>query len=348
MNPTFNASKIKIMLKLLTTCRRLITACKISIFMSRYGLISLTGEILVLALGGNAIIGESRTFQSQLEAVSSVTEEIAKLVRKGYGVVITHGNGPQVGDALLRHESARHLVPPLPLYACVAETQGILGSMIQSSFSYHLDCHDLVSLVSIVYVSKKDPAFKRLSKPIGPVYDQSQLEEAKKRNPNSIFKEIGGLHRYRRLVASPDPLYISGSRAVKDLLERGYVVITAGGGGIPAIKQGGRTVFVDAVVDKDLASEKIATSIGASKFVSLTDVEGAYLDYIGSKKLLRNVTAKQMKTYLRNGEFEEGSMAPKVKAAVRFAENTGNRAIICSFTNIFEAIAGRAGTVVRK
>lgn len=323
------------------------TACKISIFMSRYGLISLTGQILVLALGGNAIVGESRTFQSQLEAVSAVTIEIAKLVRKGYRVIITHGNGPQVGDALLRHESARHLVPPLPLYACVAETQGLLGSMIQSSLSYHLDCHDVVSLVSIVYVSKKDPAFKKLSKPIGPVYDQNQLEEAKKRNPSSIFKEIG-LHRYRRLVASPDPLYISGSRAVKDLLERGYVVITAGGGGIPAVKEDGRTVFVDAVVDKDLASERIATIIGASKFASLTDVEGAYLDYIGSKKLLRNVTAKQMKAYLRNGEFEEGSMAPKVRAAVRFAENTGNRAVICSFTNIFEAIAGRTGTVVHK
>lgn len=315
--------------------------------MFRYGLIVLTREILVLALGGNAIVGESRTFQSQLEAVSSVTGEIAKLVRKGYRVIITHGNGPQVGDALLRHESARLLVPPLPLYACVAETQGLLGSIIQSSLSCHLGCDDIVSLVSTAYVSKKDPAFKKPSKPVGPVYDQNQLEEAKNLNPDCIFKEISS-NRYRRLVASPDPLYISGSSAVKDLLEKEYVVITAGGGGIPAVKDRGRTVFVEAVVDKDLASEKIATSVGASKFVSLTDVDGAYLDYIDSKKLLRNVTAKEMKTYLRNGEFEEGSMAPKVRAAVRFAENTRNSAIICSLTNMGEALAGRTGTVIHK
>lgn len=307
----------------------------------------MTEEIIVLALGGNAIVGESRSFQSQLKAVSSVTAEIAKVVRKGYRVIITHGNGPQVGDALLRHESARRLVPPLPLYACVAETQGLIGSMIQSSLSRHLGCDDIVSLVSIAYVSKNDPAFKKLGKPIGPVYDQNQLEKAKKLNPNSIFKEISS-DRYRRVVASPDPLYISGSRAVKDLLERDYVVITAGGGGIPAVRDRGRTIFVDAVVDKDLASEKIATSIGASMFVSLTNVEGAYLDYVGSKKLLRNVSAKKIKTYLRNGEFEEGSMAPKVRAAVRFAENTGKRSIICSLTNILEALAGRAGTAIHK
>lgn len=315
--------------------------------MSRPGLVALNREILVLALGGNAIVGGSRTFQSQLEAVSSVTEDIAKLIREGYRVVITHGNGPQVGDALLRHESARHFVPSLPLYACVAETQGLLGSMIQSSLSRRLSGDDIVSLVSIVYVSKNDQAFKQPSKLIGPPLDENQLEEAKKLNPDSIFKEIS-MNRYRRLVASPDPLYISGSRAVKDLLKKDYVVITAGGGGIPAVRDGRRTVFVDAVVDKDLASEKIATSIGASKFVSLTDVEGAYLDYIGSKKLLRNVTAKEMKTYLRKGEFGEGSMAPKVRAAVRFAENTRNSAIICSLTNMSEALAGRTGTVIHK
>ncbi len=306
-------------------------------------------EIIVLALGGNAIIGESRTFESQFEAVSTVARDIAKLVRKGYRVLITHGNGPQVGDTLLRHESARHIVPPLPLYACVAETQGLLGSMVQSSLSYHLGSNGVVSLVSIVYVSKNDSSFKKLSKPIGPIYDENQVKEVKKLNPKSVFKEIS-LKRYRRVVASPDPLSVSGSRAVKDLLEKDYVVITAGGGGIPAIKDGRRkTIFVDAVVDKDLTSEKIATSIGASKFVSLTDVEGAYLDYTSSKKkLLRNVTAKEMKIYLRNGEFGEGSMEPKVKAAVRFAENTGNRAIVCSLKNISEAIAERTGTVIRK
>ncbi len=157
--------------------------------MSQLGLISLNEGIIVLALGGNAIVGESRSFQSQLDVVSSATTDIAKVVRRGYKIIITHGNGPQVGDALLRHESARHLVPPLPLYACVAETQGLIGSMIQSSLSHHLGCDHVVSLVSIAYVSKKDPAFKKLGKPVGPIYDQSQLEGAKKLDPNSIFRD---------------------------------------------------------------------------------------------------------------------------------------------------------------
>lgn len=304
-------------------------------------------EILVLALGGNAIVGRSRTFQSQYKAISSVAGDIAKLVRKSYGIVITHGNGPQVGDALLKQESARRVVPPLPLYACVAETQGLLGFMIQSSLSHHLGSDDVVSLVSIAYVPKNNPAFKKPSKPVGPVYDEDELKEARELTPGSVFKEISP-KRYRKLVASPDPLAISGTKAVKDLIEEGYVVITAGGGGIPAVKNGGRTMFVDAVVDKDLASERLATSIRASKLVSLTDVEGAYLDYTGKRKLLRDVTVKEMKSYLKNGEFGEGSMAPKVRAAVRFAENTGNSAIICSLKKMGEALARRSGTIVCK
>lgn len=202
-------------------------------------------------------------------------------------------------------------------------------------------------MVSITYVSKNDPAFKKPSKPVGPVYDEDELEEVRKLNPDSIFRKISS-NRFRRLVASPDPISIGGSKAVKDLLESSYVVITAGGGGIPAAKDGRKTIFVDAVVDKDLASERLATSIGASKLVSLTDVEGAYLDYTGNRKLLRNVTTKEMKAYLKNGEFEEGSMAPKVRAAVRFAEDTRNTAIICSLKKMEEALAERTGTIVRK
>jgi len=302
---------------------------------------------LVLAVGGNAIVGRSSTFQSQLDAISSVTRDIAKMVRRGYRVVITHGNGPQVGYSLLRHESARRLVPPLPLYACVAETQGLLGFMIQSSLSRHLGSDDIVSLVSMAYVSKNDPAFKKPSKPVGPIYDKDGLKEARKVNPESVFKEISA-NRYRRLVASPDPLSVSGPNAVKQLLEGSYVVITAGGGGIPAVKDGKKTLFVDAVVDKDLASERLATSIGASKLVILTDVEGVYLDYKRNRKLLRNVTAMEMKGYIKTGEFEEGSMAPKVRATVRFAENTGKSAIICSLEKMNAALAGKTGTIVRK
>jgi carbamate kinase len=233
------------------------------------------------------------------------------------------------------------------MYACVAETQGLLGFIIQSSLSYHLGYDDVVSLVSISYVSKNDPAFKKPSKPVGPVYDKDELKGVRKLNPASMFKEISA-NKFRRLVASPDPISVSNSRAVKELLENGYVVITAGGGGIPAIRNDTRTMFVDAVVDKDLASERLATSIGASKLVMLTNVEGAYLDYDGNRKLLKDVTVREMRAYLENGEFEEGSMAPKVRAAMRFAENTGNSAIICNLAKLSKALTGRAGTIVHK
>jgi carbamate kinase len=307
--------------------------------------VALNGDIIVLALGGNAIVSKTGTFQSQLSTIASVTKDIAALVRRDYRVVITHGNGPQVGNALIRHESARGLISPLPLYACVAETQGLLGFMIQSALASHISNDRVSSLISLAYVSRKDPAFKNPNKPVGPVYASSDLKRMRKQSPHSVFRNIAP-GKYRRVVASPDPIRMSGMLAVSALLEVGHTVITAGGGGIPAVRAGGRTDFVDAVVDKDLASERVATSLGASKLVILTDVEGAYLDYAGTKKLLRDVHARNMRRYLRDGEFGEGSMGPKARAAIRFVENTGNPATICRLDKLRQALDGNAGTVV--
>jgi carbamate kinase len=196
-------------------------------------------------------------------------------------------------------------------------------------------------------VSRNDPAFKKPNKPIGPAYNDDGLREARMLNPASVFSKVGP-GRYRRVVASPDPLSVSGCGAVGELVRTGYVVITGGGGGVPVAESGRKVVFVDAVVDKDLTSERLATSIGASKLLILTDVEGAYLHYFGKKVLLKNVTAREMKGHLKNGEFEEGSMAPKVRAAVRFSEHTGNSAIICSLARIDSALSGKVGTIVSK
>jgi carbamate kinase len=296
-------------------------------------------------------MSESRTFESQYKTLSNATKEIADLAAREYRIVITHGNGPQVGDALLRHESAKKLVPPLPLFACVAETQGLLGFMIQASLLNHLNKIgkriDVVSLISKVRVSQKDPAFKVPTKPVGPTYTKNQLDTIMKLNPSLIIKKIGS-NEYRRVVPSPDPVSIFDVNAVKELLERGYVVVTAGGGGIPVIT-GKNMNFVDAVVDKDLASERLATAIKASKFVSLTDVDGVYINYKSEqRRLLRRVKVSEMKKLLRKGEFEKGSIEPKVKAAIRFVENTGNQAIIANLGKICEALKGNSGTITYK
>ncbi len=306
-------------------------------------------ETVVLALGGNAIMSESRTFDSQYKTVFTATKEIARLVAEGYRIVITHGNGPQVGDTLLRHESAKLLVPPLPLFACVAETQGLLGFMIQASLLNHLNRLrkqvEVVSLISKVRVSGKDPAFKDPTKPVGSTYTGEELDVIIKASPSFIAKEIGP-NQFKRVVPSPDPVSVLEVGAVKNLVEQGYVVVAAGGGGIPIIHDR-KMRFVDAVIDKDLASERLATGIGASRFVILTDVDGVYLNYGGKhRKLLHRVRANEIKKSLENGEFAKGSMEPKVKAAIRFVANTHNPAVIANLGKIREALKGSAGTVI--
>ncbi|NWG37337.1 carbamate kinase [Nitrososphaera sp.] len=295
-------------------------------------------RIAVIALGGNAITTASRTFSSQYEAVRAAARGIANLAKK-YRLVVTHGNGPQVGDALLRNERAAHLVPPLPLHACVAETQGMLGAMIQAALSERLGRDaKIASLVTKVEVSTKDPALGNPSKPVGPTYAKRDLEAL----GTFPFREVSP-GKYRRVVPSPDPVSVLEAGAVKKLVDSDFIVIACGGGGVPVT---GDMSFVDAVIDKDLASERLATAIGASLFVSLTDVEGVYMDFWGRRRLLKKASADEMKKLLAAGEFEEGSMEPKVRAAVRFAENTGGKAVIASLRKTAQAASLQSGTVI--
>lgn len=305
-------------------------------------------EILLVALGGNALIrkGQVGTVEEQFNNLRPPVGQIAKLSRR-YRVIITHGNGPQVGNLLLQQECCSD-IPPLPLEILVAQTQGQMGYMIESTLDSELmklgvqTEQPIVSLISYVVVDEKDPAFKDLSKPIGPVFTAEKAATL----PYPTRQTSEG---YRRVVASPKPMSIVEKREIKKLLEMGFIVICCGGGGIPVIREGRAFSGVDAVIDKDLASAVLAEEVGVDIFLIATDVEAVAIHYGKPEQcFLREVTAGQAKGYLRDGHFPPGSMGPKVEAASQFAERRGGRAIIASIDAIEDAVEGRAGTEITK
>lgn len=305
-------------------------------------------KITVLALGGNALAKTSTTFDSQFNSIKRVTKQLGHLIKDGHRIVITHGNGPQVGDAMLRNEYAKNLVPSLPLHACVAGTQGVIGSMIQAALIDELGInYKIASLITKVKVSSKDPSFTKPTKEIGPIFSQEKLQSMKRLEPSAIFKEIQP-KKYRRIVSSPQPIAVLDSNSVRDLLDKGYIVITCGGGGIPIICDK-KIRFVDAVIDKDLSSEVLATEIDASLFVILTDIEGVYMNFKNkNKKLLKKIPVTKMIQLLKNEQFEEGSIKPKIKAATQFTLKTGKPAVIASIKKTQQAVNLKSGTIIYK
>lgn len=306
--------------------------------------------LVVVALGGNAILrrGERGTFEEQYRNICDTVRRIADLVQSGYRVVITHGNGPQVGATLLRHEAGKSLVPPFPLDACGAETQGFIGYMIQQALRNELKKRGLdryvVTVVTRVIVDASDEAFKNPTKPVGPFYTKEEAEEIRSQRPDLVIKEDAG-RGYRRVVPSPDPKIIAERFAIRSLVDNGFVVVACGGGGIPIVEEGTQARGVEAVIDKDLAGQRLASLIGASMFVILTDVDGAYLNYGTPKQtMIEQTTQAQLERYLKEGHFKEGSMAPKIVAAIRFIQNGGERAIIAELSKLREAMRGKSGT----
>ena len=309
-------------------------------------------KLVVIALGGNALLQRTQkgSFEDQYVNVEKTAKKIADLVEHGYKVVLTHGNGPQVGATLLRHDAAKNIVPPFPLDACGAETQGFIGYMIQQALRNELKSRGIdkyvVTIVTRTVVDKHDPAFERPTKPIGPFYTKSQADEIAQRMPGITIKEDAG-RGYRRVVPSPDPKIIAERSAIKTLVDAGFVVVSTGGGGIPIIEDGTRAMGVEAVIDKDLGGQRLATLIGANYFVILTDIDGAYVNYgKPDQELIREVSSGKLQSYLDQGHFKEGSMAPKVLAAIRFVESGGERAIIAELGKLPEAMEGTAGTQV--
>jgi len=300
-------------------------------------------QTLLIALGGNALIrkGQEGTIEQQFENLRVPVRQITRL-SQNYKMIITHGNGPQVGNLLLQQEACGDL-PRLPLEILVAQTEGQIGYMIESTLDEELmalgvDFKPLVSLITYVVVDQADPAFKTPAKPIGPGYTKAQARHL----PYPTVKTAKG---YRRVVASPQPLTIVERREIKKLIDLDFIVICCGGGGIPVIRQGRAFNGVDAVIDKDLASARLAEEVGVDIFVIATDTEGVLLDFGKAKqRLLRSLTVADSLRYEKLGHFPPGSMQPKVEAARRFVQAPGKRAIVTGIDAIEAAVMGKAGT----
>jgi carbamate kinase len=305
-------------------------------------------QTLLVALGGNALIrkGQAGTIEEQFQNLRVPIRQIAKLSQK-YRIIITHGNGPQVGNLLLQQECCEE-VPKLPLEILVAQTQGQIGYMIESTLDNELmklgnDTKKyFVSLLSYVVVDQNDPAFGHPTKPIGPVFTKAQAAKL----PYQTVKTQKG---YRRVVASPEPVTIVEKREIQHLIGLDFIVICCGGGGIPVIRKGRSFNGVDAVIDKDLASAKLAEEIGVDIFLIGSDVDGVALDYgTERQEFLSAMTLAEASKRLKEGHFPPGSMGPKVQAAINYIKTGGKKTVITSVENIEKAVAGRSGTEITK
>jgi carbamate kinase len=293
--------------------------------------------------------GGSATPVDQDNAVSSAMEHVADLIASGIDVVLTHGNGPQVGNLLVKNELAAHVVPPVPLDWCGAQTQGTIGFLILDSLDKALADRGVdrrtATVVTRTLVDGDDPGFTKPTKPIGRYLPE---DEAKVLMEHGQTWEPRGEKGWRRVVASPEPLDIIDAPTIGLLADSGYVVVGAGGGGIPVVRDpDGSLRGVEAVIDKDLAAAILARAVGADVLVIATDVDNAVLSYgTPEARPLERVTPAQMREYAAAGHFASGSMGPKVEAAVRFAEGGGTRSVITSLQHIREAVHGSAGTII--
>ena len=292
----------------------------------------------VIAFGGNALLrsGQRGTYHEQIENVQDTCKSILHLIEKGYNIIIGHGNGPQVGNVMLQHEITSRVtdVLAMPLDFCVSETQGSIGYLIEQGLRNILLQHNIqrnvVGIITQVVVDKNDPMFLNPTKPVGPYYKAKQMNAFLEDHPGTPFKEDPKGNGWRRVVASPKPLTVTNIDTVKALSDAGNIVITVGGGGIPVIMDEYQQIKgVEAVIDKDLASALVAVETGADEFYILTDVPKIYINFRKeNEKALDVITTEEAERYLAEGHFAEGSMAPKVRAALYFVKHGGKECII--------------------
>ena len=307
-------------------------------------------RLAVVAFGGNALLrqGEDGTLAEQARNAQRLARSLAPLVRRRWDLVLVHGNGPQVGNLLIRMEEASTKVPPLPLDCCVAQSQGEIGYLLEIALTNRLRSAGLdrrvTTLLTRVTVDAEDPAFREPAKPIGPFLSRYRANLVRREKRATVVEDAG--RGYRQVVASPRPQEVSGLAAVRRLLEEGYVVIAGGGGGIPVVT-GKRGAYegVEAVIDKDYTAGLIARELRADVLAVLTDVDGVYLNFgRRNQRFLERLAVADARRYLSGSQFPAGSMGPKVEAAVDFVERTGGEALITRPEGLLAALAGRAGT----
>jgi carbamate kinase len=307
-------------------------------------------SLIVAALGGNAIIkkGEQGTFAQQFRNTYESMGYIAHLIRAGHQVVLTHGNGPQVGFIMIQVEAAAGKVPTAPLHVDVAQSQGSMGYMIAQSLINQLQAHGIdISVAAVmtqVLVNTDDPAMTHPTKPVGAFYTRERAAELE-RLGHAIVEDSG--RGWRRVVPSPRPIRIIETDIIKELVQAGTIVVACGGGGIPVAEENDALKGVDAVIDKDLASSLLAIEITAEVLMFLTTVERVALNYNTPQQVdLARLSLAEARQYLSEGQFPPGSMGPKIEAAVEFIKNGGKRAVVCRPEYVVEALAGDAGTVI--
>jgi carbamate kinase len=306
---------------------------------------------ILVALGGNAILrrGGKGTAAEQEATIDSTSKRLVGLIGEGHDIALTHGNGPQVGDILLAYDSAKNVLAPMPLDVCGAQSQGMIGYMLQQSLENQLKSVGIAKSVATVLtqtvVSATDRAFAKPTKPIGRFYGEAESKELEKKNGWSMIND--GDRGFRRVVPSPDPVSFLESETIKCLFDEGTVVIAAGGGGVPVVQdaRSGRYVGVEAVIDKDLAAALLARLLGVDLLMILADVDGVFLNYgKPERRLVDRMSVREAREYLAEGRFPAGSMGPKVEAAVRFIESGGKRAVIGSLEKVEATLGGEAGT----
>jgi carbamate kinase len=306
------------------------------------------GKTVVVALGGNAILqpGQVGTFEEQLFNIDGAMRRVAALAQAGWRVVLTHGNGPQVGNLLIQNALAARTVAPMPMDVCGAMSQGQIGYLAAQTLSNHLRkrkvAAPVVTLVTQVRVDPRDKAFASPSKPVGPFYTEAEARTMMLEEGLAMREDAG--RGWRRVVPSPEPKEIVELEAVRELLAGGALVVCSGGGGVPVVRSRGALSGVDAVIDKDLAAALLAQELDADALLILTDVPQAYINYgTPEQAALSRVSASQMRAYAAQGHFKAGSMGPKVEACLRFVD-AGGESVIAGLTQVAAAMAGDAGT----
>jgi carbamate kinase len=310
---------------------------------------------VVVALGGNAILqkGQDGTYQDQQSSVDQSVDKLSSFLKDdNYEIVLTHGNGPQVGALLIQHSAGANRVPAQPMFICGAMSQGQIGFMFQHSvknlFRKEKIEKEVSTIVTQVLVDKEDDAFKNPTKPVGVFYSKEEANKLKEKT-EFTFKEDSG-RGYRRVVPSPKPIDIIEVNSIKDIIDDGKLAIACGGGGIPVLEKGNRLEGVDAVIDKDKASALLGQMVAADMLIILTAVDKVHLNF-GTDKAepIDEMNVKQAMTYLEEGHFAEGSMKPKVEAVIEFVKNGDEKeALITDIEHLSVALCGEGGTWIRK